>query len=51
MLVNGPTAAILNSAFAVLGSSSISDTPPRKYRVIPFTEMLFFLDSKEWATS
>ena len=50
-LVNGPTNAIQNSIFALVGSFSICETPPSANNVISRTGSPLDFATTEWANS
>ena len=50
-LVNGPTNAIQNSIFALVGSFSICETPPSANNVISRTGSPCDFATTEWANS
>jgi hypothetical protein len=50
-LINGPAAAMRTSKPASCGSSVISDTPPKKKRVILAIGKPFFFAMYEWESS
>src|SRR2546422_2586129 len=50
-LVRGPAAAIRTSSLGSFGSSLISETPPKKNRVILLMGRPFFLAMYEWESS
>src|SRR5260370_7918254 len=50
-LVSGPTNAIQNSTFALVGFFSICETPPRAKSVISFTGRLLDVATSECANS